>query len=149
MANRTIRFCFRLNKPILGAVAGRPIRVVLVEDNDVFRESLELLLGVVPDVDVVASVADGRSALDVCPRLNPDVVLLDYRLPALDGVETTAAIGSACPDTAVVVLSAEAGRGEIEALYGAGAIAFLTKDCELDEITEAIREAAGRGAALR
>jgi DNA-binding NarL/FixJ family response regulator len=130
-------------------VAGRPIRIVLVEDNDVFRESLELLLGVVSDVEVVASVADGQRALEVCPRLNPDVVLLDYRLPALDGVETTAAIGHACPHTAVVVLSAEAGRREIEALYEAGAVAFLTKDCDLDEITEAIREAAGRRAALR
>jgi DNA-binding NarL/FixJ family response regulator len=130
-------------------VTGRPIRIVLVEDNDIFRESLELLLGVVPDVDVIASVADGRSALEACSRLNPDVVLLDYRLPALDGVETTASIGNACPRAAVVVLSAEAERGEIEALYEAGAVAFLTKDCELDEITEAIREAAGRRAALR
>jgi DNA-binding NarL/FixJ family response regulator len=130
-------------------VTGAPIRVVLVEDNDIFRESLELLLGVVADLDVVAAVADGRSALEIVPRLNPDVVLMDYRLPALDGVETTAAIREACPGTAVVVLSAEAAIGEIEALYVAGAVAFLTKDCELDEIVAAIREAAGRGAALR
>ena len=120
-----------------------------MEDNDIFRESLELLLGVVADLDVVAAVADGRSALEIVPRLNPDVVLMDYRLPALDGVETTAAIREACPGTAVVVLSAEAAIGEIEALYVAGAVAFLTKDCELDEIVAAIREAAGRGAALR
>jgi DNA-binding NarL/FixJ family response regulator len=130
-------------------VAGAPIRVVLVEDNDVFRESLELLLGVVPDLEVVATAADGRSALEVCLRVSPDVVVMDYRLPALDGVETTAAIGTACPEASVVVLSAEAGIGEIEALYEAGAVAFLTKDCELDEIVGAIREAAGRGAALR
>ena len=130
-------------------MAGAPITVVLVEDNDGFRELLELLLGIVPDVEVVAAVADGRSAVDVCPRLTPDVVLLDYRLPALDGVETTARIRSSCPQAAVVILSAEAERGEIEALYEAGAVAFLTKDCELDEIVGAIRDAAGRGAALR
>lgn len=130
-------------------MAGDPITVVLVEDNDVFRESLELLLDVVPDLDVVAAVADGRSALEVCPRIQPDVVVLDYRLPELDGVETTAGISSACPETAVVVLTAEVEAGEAEALVEAGAVACLTKDRQLDEIVGAIRDAAGRGAALR
>jgi DNA-binding NarL/FixJ family response regulator len=126
-----------------------PIAVVIVEDNDVFRESLELLLGVVPDLDVVAAVPDGRSALEVCQRFRPDVVLMDYRLPELDGVETTAAIGEAWPSTAVVVLTATAETEEIDALYEAGAVACLTKDRELDEIVGAVRDAAGRGAALR
>jgi DNA-binding NarL/FixJ family response regulator len=130
-------------------VAGEPITVVLVEDNDVFRESLELLLGTVPDLEVVAAVADGRSALDVCARLRPDVVLMDYRLPELDGVETTAAIGEAHPTSAVVVLTATAESEEIDALYEAGAVACLTKDRELGEIVRAVRDAAGRGAALR
>ena len=129
-------------------MAGDSIRVLLVEDNDIFRESLELLLGVVPDLEVAAAVPDGRSALEVGPYVEPDVVLIDYRLPELDGVETTAAIKLACPGCAVVVLSAEAGNGEIEALYDAGAVAFLTKDCQLDEIVGAIRDAAGRGAVL-
>jgi DNA-binding NarL/FixJ family response regulator len=129
-------------------VAGESIRVLLVEDNDIFRESLELLLGVVPDVQVVAAVPDGRSALAVCPRVEPDVVLLDYRLPELDGVETAAEISLACPDASVVILTAEAGNGEIEALRDAGAVSFLTKDCELDRIIGAIRDAAGRGAAI-
>ena len=129
-------------------MAGDPITVVLVEDNDVFRESLELLLGTVPDVEVVAAVPDGRSALDVCQRMRPDVVLMDYRLPELDGVEATAAIGKACPDAAVVVLTATVESEEIEALYGAGAVACLTKDRELDEIVGAVRDAAGRDAPL-
>jgi DNA-binding NarL/FixJ family response regulator len=130
-------------------VTAEPIRVVLVEDNDVFRESLELLLGTIPDLRVVAAVPDGRSALDVCGRLRPDVVLMDYRLPELDGVETTVAIGEACPTSAVVVLTATAESEEIDALYDAGAVACLTKDRELDEIVRAVRDAAGRGAALR
>jgi DNA-binding NarL/FixJ family response regulator len=130
-------------------MAGDPITVVLVEDNDVFRESLELLLDVVPDVEVVAAVADGRSALEICPRMQPDVVVLDYRLPELDGVEATAGISTACPETAVVVLTAEVESGEAEALVEAGAVACLTKDRQLDEIVGAIRDAAGRGAALR
>jgi DNA-binding NarL/FixJ family response regulator len=97
----------------------------------------------------VAAVGDGRSALEVTLRLKPDVVLMDYRLPELDGVETTAAIGEGCPGTAVVVLTATAETEEIDALYEAGAVACLTKDRELDEIVGAVRDAAGRGAALR
>ena len=148
MVSPTIRCCCPPNSHTLG-VTGDPITVVLVEDNDVFRESLELLLGVIPDVRVVASVGDGRSALEVCPRVQPDVVLLDYRLPELDGVETAAGIVAACPDTAVVILTAEAESGEIEALLEAGAVACLTKDRTLDEIVGTIRIAAGRGATLR
>jgi DNA-binding NarL/FixJ family response regulator len=126
-----------------------PITVVLVEDNDVFRHALQLLLELTPDVNVVAAVGDGQAALEVVPRMEPHVVLMDYRLPELDGVETTAAIGEGCPRTAVVVLTATAETEEIDALYEAGAVACLTKDRELDEIVGAVRDAAGRGAALR
>jgi DNA-binding NarL/FixJ family response regulator len=125
-----------------------PIDVVLVEDNDVFREALELLLDVTPDVRVVASVPNGEAALEVCPRVRPHVVLVDYRLPGLDGVETTAAIKTVCPQASVVVLTATAETGEIAALLDAGAVACLTKDRELDDIVGAIRQAAGRGAPL-
>ena len=129
-------------------MVGQPIEVVLVEDNDIFREALELMLGVTPDVRVVAAVPNGESALEACPRLRPDVVLLDYRLPGLDGVETTGALRVALPETAVVVLTAAAEHEEIQALYDAGAVACLTKDRGLDEIVGAIREAAGRGAPI-
>jgi DNA-binding NarL/FixJ family response regulator len=123
-----------------------PIDVVLVEDNDVFRATLELLLDVTPDVRVVASVPNGEAALEICPRVEPDVVLVDYRLPGLDGVETTAGIRSVCPQASVVVLTATAETGEIAALLDAGAVACLTKDSELEDIVSAIRQAAGRSA---
>ena len=126
----------------------RAINVLLVEDNDVFREALELMLGVTPDVHVVAAVADGETALKVCPELRPEVVVLDYRLPGLDGVETTSALRTACPTSAVVVLTAAAEQEEIQALYDAGAVACLTKDRGVEEIVGAIREAAGRGAPI-
>jgi DNA-binding NarL/FixJ family response regulator len=129
-------------------MAGDPIGVVLVEDNDIFREALELMLEVTPDIRVVAAVADGEAALDACPRLDPDVVVVDYRLPGLDGVETTAALRSACPHASVVVLTAAAETGEVQALLDAGAVACLTKDRGLEEIVGAIRQAAGRGAAI-
>jgi DNA-binding NarL/FixJ family response regulator len=129
-------------------MAGEPIEVVLVEDNDVFREALELMLDVTPDIRVVASVPDGETALTLCPEIDPDVVLVDYRLPGLDGVETTAGLRAACPRASVVVLTATAETGEVQALREAGAVSCLTKDKGVDEIVGAIREAAGRGATI-
>jgi two-component system, NarL family, response regulator DesR len=123
---------------------GRPIRILLVEDNKVFREALELLLGLRADVEIVASVGDGHEAAPAAVKHRPDVVLMDYRLPGLDGVQATAAVRQACPETAVVCLTASANAREVEALYEAGAAACLTKDQELEEIVEAIKRAAGR-----
>ena len=127
---------------------GPAIDVVLVEDNEIFRGALELLLELTPDIRVVASVGDGHSALEACKHVTPDVVLMDYRLPQLDGVETTAAIRASCSDAAVVVLTASADAEALEALLDAGAVACLTKDSELNDIVRAVREAAGRNAAV-
>jgi DNA-binding NarL/FixJ family response regulator len=120
-----------------------PIRIVLVEDNVTFREALELLLGLRSDVDVVAAVGDGAEAADICAELEPDVVLMDYRLPGLDGVEATRAVLARSPSVAVVCLTAAANEQEQAALLEAGAKACLHKDQDLDDIVRAIHEAAG------
>jgi two-component system response regulator DesR len=121
---------------------GRPVRILLVEDNQVFREALELLLGMRADIDVVASVGDGSDAVAACEQHRPQVVLMDYRLPGMDGVQATAAVRHAFPEIAVVCLTASANSREIEALYEAGAAECLTKDRELDDIVEAVKRAA-------
>ncbi len=120
------------------------ISVLVVEDNDVFREALELMLGFVSGLRVVGAVGDGESAVHACAELRPDVVLLDYRLPGLDGVQATTAVREAFPDVAVVCLTARITRGEEEALRHAGAAACLSKDQDLDELVDALLGAASR-----
>jgi DNA-binding NarL/FixJ family response regulator len=120
----------------------RPVRILLVEDNDVFRDALELLLGMRSDVEVVASVGDGAAAVSAALEHRPDVVLMDYRLPSLDGVQATEQVLAAVPDVAVVALTASADAAERDALVEAGARICLTKDQELEEIVAAIRNAA-------
>ena len=122
-----------------------PVRILLVEDNKVFREALELLLGLRSDVEVVAAVGDGPEAVSAAADLHPDVVVLDFRLPGMDGVQVTSAVKAACPDTAVLCLTATASGAETDALIAAGAVACLRKDQELEEIVAAIHGAsAGR-----
>ena len=118
------------------------VRIVLVEDNDVFRGALELLLGLQEGFEVVGSVADGPSAVPACRDLAPDVVVMDYRLPGMDGVEATTAVLDACPYARVVCLTASASPTELAAFERAGAVECLLKEQALDEIVGAIRRAA-------
>jgi len=122
------------------------IRLVLVEDNQVFREALELLLGLRDDIEVVASVDTGNAAAAIVGDVQPDVVLMDYRLPGMNGVEATRAIHEAHPEAAVVCLTASVSAKEVQELFEAGAVACLTKDEQLEEIIAAIRSAAGQEA---
>jgi DNA-binding NarL/FixJ family response regulator len=119
-----------------------PVRIVLVEDNEVFRDALELLLGMREDVAVVASVGDGAAAVQAAKEYRPDVVLMDYRMPGLDGIQATALVLEQVPGVAVVALTASADAAEREALVEAGAVACLMKDQELEEIVAAILQAA-------
>jgi DNA-binding NarL/FixJ family response regulator len=128
-------------------VAAVPIRVLLVEDNQVFSEALELLLGLQEDIEVVGAVSEGQKAVEVVLEHHPDVIVMDYRLPGIDGVQATRAVRAAAPAVAVVCLTASANLREVDALYEAGAVACLSKDQELDEIVAAIRRAVGARAA--
>ena len=119
----------------------KPIRVLLVEDNDVFRQALILLLELQDGIDVVAAVPEGNLAVSACHEHEPDVVVMDFRLPGMDGVETTLALAAECPNVSVVCLTASASPRELDALMAAGAVDCLRKDEELDVIVGAIRRA--------
>jgi DNA-binding NarL/FixJ family response regulator len=114
------------------------IRLVLVEDNRLFRETMELLLGLRPELELVGSVESGRQAIAVCAELVPDVVVMDYRMPGIDGAQTTAAVLRASPQTRVICLTASVSKEERELVLAAGAVACITKLESLDRIVEAI-----------
>ena len=123
-----------------------PVRLLLVEDNEVYRESLVFLLRRYDGVEVVGAVADGGSAARACAELGADVVVIDYRLPDVDGAEAAADVRERCPEAAVVFLSASAGQDEVDAARRAG-VPLVRKDAGVDALVGAVRAAAGRTSA--
>jgi DNA-binding NarL/FixJ family response regulator len=119
-----------------------PVRVILVEDNDIFRETLELLFGLREEIEVVGSVSMGENAPALVAALKPDVVLMDYRMPGLNGAEATRAVLDAYPDTKVVCLSASVTAQEVNEVLAAGAVACVTKDEDFDRLVATVQEAA-------
>jgi len=119
-----------------------PVRVLLVEDNDTFRETLELLFGLREEIDVVASVSTGDEAPLAVRELQPDVVLMDYRMPGLNGAEATRLVLEAYPATRVVCLSASVTAEEVAEVHQAGAVAVVTKDEDFDRLVAVVCEAA-------
>jgi DNA-binding NarL/FixJ family response regulator len=120
------------------------ITVVLVEDNEGYRQTLELVLGTSDGIEVVGSVATGDEAPRMCVELAPDVVLMDYRMPGLNGAEATRAVLAAAPKTRVVCLTASVTDQEADEVRAAGAVACVTKDEALDYLIATVREAAAR-----
>ena len=124
------------------------VRVVLADDQSVVREGLELVLRMLPDVDVVGTAANGAEALGVVRATRPDVVLMDLRMPEVDGVEATRRLRTEHPEVRVVVLTTYADDESVFAALKAGARGYLTKDAGSDEIARAIARVAAGDAML-
>ncbi|ONI75094.1 DNA-binding response regulator [Actinosynnema sp. ALI-1.44] len=118
------------------------IKVIVVDDQQVVREGLVALLDLLDDVSVVGSAADGRQALDVLRTTPADVVLMDLRMPELDGVAATRMITRDHPGTAVLVLTTYADDSSIANALRAGARGYLTKDAGRAQIAMALRSTA-------
>jgi DNA-binding NarL/FixJ family response regulator len=119
-----------------------PIRVLLADDHPVVRGGLAALLEVEPDLEVAGEAGDGEEAVAMAAALRPDVVLMDLRMPRVDGAEATARIVAEVPGTRVLVLTTYDTEGYVLPAIEAGAIGYLLKDAPRDELLRAVRAAA-------
>ncbi|MDH6283812.1 response regulator transcription factor [Prescottella agglutinans] len=119
-----------------------PVRLVVADDQAAVRDAVATMLGLVDDFAVLARAADGAEAIEQVDRHRPDVVLMDLRMPRVDGVEATRVITGRHPDVAVLVLTTFDDEDSIIDALGAGARGYLTKDAGMDEIARAVRTAA-------
>jgi DNA-binding NarL/FixJ family response regulator len=122
-----------------------PIRVLIADDQRVVRDGLTMLVGLIDDVEVVGTAGDGLEAVERAEREQADVVLMDLRMPGMDGAEATRRIRASLPATQVLVLTTYADDESLFPALRAGARGYLTKDASAEEIEQAIRAlAAGR-----
>ena len=118
--------------------SGKPVRVLIADDQKVVRDGLSALLGLLPGIEVVGTASDGAEAVRQARVLRPDVVLMDLKMPNCDGVEATRLLAHTEPSIPVVVLTTYSDDDSIWAALRAGARGFLTKNASVDEILEAI-----------
>jgi DNA-binding NarL/FixJ family response regulator len=119
------------------------IRVLVVDDQRVVRDGLVMLVGMIEGVEVVGAAGDGGEAVESARSLRPDVILMDLRMPEVDGVEATARIVPELPGTAVLVLTTYADDEGLIPVLQAGAKGYLTKDASAEEIEQAIHAVHG------
>jgi DNA-binding NarL/FixJ family response regulator len=115
------------------------IRILVADDQPVVRDGLAMLLGLIDDFEVVATAVDGVEAVEQAGAQRPDIVLMDLRMPRMEGVEATRQILSALPDTRVLVLTTYADDEFLFPALQAGARGYLTKDATAEEIEQAVR----------
>jgi DNA-binding NarL/FixJ family response regulator len=119
-----------------------PIRILLADDQALFREGLHTLLSVQPDLEVVGEAGNGEEAVRLATTLHPDVVLMDLQMPVLDGVAATRQLRTACPACRVIVLTTFDDDEYVFEGLRAGAVGYLLKDTPSAQLAEAIRAAA-------
>lgn len=127
------------------AAKSQKIRLLVVDDHFVVRLGLTSALNLEPDMQVVAEANDGQQALELFRKHKPDLVVMDYQLPQLNGAQATAAICRECPDARVIVLSVYKAEEDVHRAVQAGASAYLPKSSEPEELIEAIRTVHGGG----
>ncbi|HWV23674.1 MAG TPA: response regulator transcription factor [Thermomicrobiales bacterium] len=117
------------------------IRVMIAEDQAMVRGALVALLGLEPDIEVVADVASGDVVVETVLRIQPDVVLMDIEMPRMNGITAAGAIHEHVPDCKVLILTTFGRPGYLRGAMDAGAVGFLVKDAPASELADAIRRA--------
>jgi two-component system, NarL family, response regulator LiaR len=118
-----------------------PVKVMIVDDHNMVRKGLVVLLEDFEDLEVIAEAGDGEYAVSLCHKACPDVVLMDMIMPRMDGISATRAIREVCTDTQVIALTSFSDEEHVQAVLRAGAIGYLMKDVSGDELANAIRRA--------
>ena len=118
------------------------IRILIVDDHAVVRQGLRMFLALDPELDVIGEAGDGVEALEQARRLRPDVVLMDLLMPRMDGVAATAAIRGELPDVEVIALTSVLEDDAVIGAVRAGAMGYLLKDTQADDLCRAIKAAA-------
>lgn len=124
------------------------IRVLIVDDHALIRRGLSDLLGAAEGVEVIGAIDNGAQAADIVADLEPDIVLMDLSMPGLDGIEATRAVLLVRPETKVIMLTSFSENARILAALEVGAIGYLLKDTEPEDIIRALRDAADGGVTL-
>jgi DNA-binding NarL/FixJ family response regulator len=119
-----------------------PIRILVVDDHSVVRQGLKMFLGLDPELEIIGEAENGAEAVRLAAELKPDVVLMDMLMPVMDGIEATKAIRGSMPDTEVIALTSVLEDAAVVGAIKAGAIGYLLKDTQSDELRRAIKAAA-------
>ena len=118
-----------------------PIRVMIVDDHLMVRDGLKVFLSVYNDLDIVGEASDGQTALEVCKRVRPDVILMDIIMPNMDGPTATRKLRAEFPTVQVIALTSFAEKDLVQQAIRSGAIAYVLKDVDPDKLADAIRDA--------
>jgi DNA-binding NarL/FixJ family response regulator len=125
------------------------IKVLLVDDQTLIRQGIRLLLEIEPDIQVVGQAADGRAALEQVEALHPDVVLMDVRMPEMDGVAVTRILSASHPEVKVIILTTFEDDETVFEGLKAGARGYLLKDISSEEMAQAVRKVAAGEALIQ
>ena len=125
------------------------IKVLLVDDQTLIRQGIRLLLEIEPDIQVVGQAADGRAALEQVEALHPDVVLMDVRMPEMDGVAATRLLSASHPEVKVIILTTFEDDETVFEGLKAGARGYLLKDISSEEMAQAVRKVAAGEALIQ
>jgi len=116
-----------------------PTRVLVVDDQELFRRGLTMVIGALDGIELVGEADNGKDAVDVAVRTDPDVVLLDVRMPARSGIETCAELKAVMPSVRIVMLTASDEETDLYDAIKSGASGYLLKDASIDEVAKAVR----------
>ena len=119
----------------------KPIRVMIVDEHDMVRRGLVTFLKVKPDLELIAEARNGEEAIQTCEEVQPDVILMDLKMPVMDGVTATRIIRERWPEVQVIALTSFQEKELVQEVLQAGAISYLLKNVTVDELAEAIRAA--------